>query len=81
MRAWSTRSRGPYNPRLRTPPDIVEKVLHLRRTYHIGLIRIVWNLERYHGITLSKAGVYRIPCNVLNRMRDLGRPASYAIRR
>ena len=31
----------PYNPRLRTPPDIVEKVLHLRRTYHLGPIRIV----------------------------------------
>ena len=30
----------PYNPRLRTPPDIVEKVLHLRRTYHLGPIRI-----------------------------------------
>ena len=26
----------PYNPRLRTPPAIVEKVLHLRRTYHLG---------------------------------------------
>ena len=50
----------PYNPRLRTPPDIVEKVLHLRRTYHLGPIRIVWYLERYHGITISKAGVYRI---------------------
>ena len=50
----------PYNPRLRTPPDIVEKVLHLRRTYHLGPIRIVWYLARYHGITISKAGVYRI---------------------
>ena len=46
----------PSNPRLRTPPDIVEKVLHLRRTYHLGPIRIVWYLERYHGITISKAG-------------------------
>ena len=36
----------PYNPRLRTPPDIGEKVLHLRRTYHLGPIRIVWYLER-----------------------------------
>ena len=50
----------PYNPRLRTPPDIVEKVLHLRRPYHLGPIRIVWYLERYHGITISKAGVHRI---------------------
>ena len=50
----------PYNPRLRTPPDIVEKVLHLRRTYHLGPIRIVWYLERYHGITMCDAPVYRI---------------------
>ena len=27
-------------------PEIVEKVLHLRRTYHLGPIRIVWYLER-----------------------------------
>ena len=26
----------PYNPRLRTPSEIVDKVLHLRRTYHLG---------------------------------------------
>ena len=50
----------PYNPRLRTPPDIVEKVLHLRRTYHLGPIRIVWYLERDHGITMCDATVYRI---------------------
>ena len=49
----------PYNPRLRTPPAIVEKVLHLRRTYHLGPLRIVWYLERYHGITISNAGVSR----------------------
>jgi len=41
-------------------PEVVEKVLHLRRTYHLGPIRIVWYLERYHGITISDASVYRI---------------------
>lgn len=30
------------------------------RTYHLGPIRIVWYLERYHGIKISDAGVYRI---------------------
>ena len=50
----------PVNPKLRTPPEIVEQVLHLRRTYHLGPTRIVWYLERYHGITISHAGVYRI---------------------
>ena len=41
-------------------PEVVEKVLHLRRTYHLGPIRIVWYMERYHGIRISDASVYRI---------------------
>ena len=50
----------PKNPKNRTSPVIVEKVLHLRRTYHLGPIRIVWYLARYHNIKISDAGVYRI---------------------
>ena len=42
-----------------TRPEIVEQVLHLRRTYHLGPARIVWYLARYHGITISGATVYR----------------------
>jgi transposase InsO family protein len=38
----------------------VEKVVHLRQTYHLGPVRIVWYLARYHGIKISDAGVYRI---------------------
>jgi transposase-like protein len=30
----------PENPRLRTPPEIEDKVLYLRRTYHLGPVRI-----------------------------------------
>jgi transposase-like protein len=26
----------PQNPKCRTPPHIEEKILHLRRTYHLG---------------------------------------------
>jgi len=43
-----------------TPDEVVEKVLHLRRKYHLGPIRIVWYLERYHSVSISDAGVYRI---------------------
>jgi transposase InsO family protein len=50
----------PKNPKNRTPPEIAEKVLHLRQTYHLGPIRIVWYLARYHDIKISGAGVYRI---------------------
>jgi transposase-like protein len=54
------RKPAPRNPANRTPPEIVEKVLHLRRTYH---------LARYHDIKISDAGVYRIlKRNGLNRL-------------
>ena len=59
----------PKNPANQTPPEIVEKVLYLRRKYHLGPIRIVWYLARYHGIKISDAGVYRIlKRNGLNRL-------------
>jgi transposase len=54
------RKTAPKNPANRTPPEIIEKVLHLRTTYRLGPIRIVWYLARYHAITISDAGVYRI---------------------
>ena len=50
----------PKNPAKRTPPEIVEKVLYLRSKYHLGPIRIVWYLARYHAIKISSAGVSRI---------------------
>ena len=50
----------PKNHPNQTSPEIVEKVLHLRSEYHLGAIRIVWYLARYHGIAISEAGVTRI---------------------
>ena len=35
---------GPHNHPNKTPDEVVEKILHLRRTYHMGPIRIVWYL-------------------------------------
>ena len=59
----------PKNPTNRTPPAVVEKVLHLRQTYYLGPIRIVWYLARYHDIKISDAGVYRIlKRNSVNRL-------------
>ena len=43
-----------------TPAEVVEKVLYLRQKYHLGPIRIVWYMRRYHDIRISDAGVYRI---------------------
>lgn len=44
----------------RTSAEREEKVLYLRRKYHLGPIRIVWYLERYHDIKLSDGTVSRI---------------------
>ena len=50
----------PKKPANQTPPEIVDKVLYLRRKYQLGPIRIVWYLARCHDIKISDAGVYRI---------------------
>ncbi|MCP4318179.1 MAG: IS481 family transposase [Hyphomicrobiales bacterium] len=53
----------------RTPIEIEEKVLHLRSKYHLGPMRIVWYLERYHGIKISDATVSRmLKRNGVNRL-------------
>jgi len=69
---WQTAYRGhgdnglinrkpiPKKPANKTAPEIEEKVLHLRRTYPLGPVRIVWYLKRYHDIRISDANVYRI---------------------
>lgn len=41
----------------RTSPEREEKVLYLRRKYHLGPIRVVWYLERYHDIKMSDSTV------------------------
>ncbi|MHA3977058.1 IS481 family transposase [Halovulum sp. GXIMD14794] len=59
----------PNNHPNKTPAGVAEKVLHLRRKYHLGPMLIVWYLERYHGTMISDAGVSRILCrNGLNRL-------------
>jgi len=44
----------------RIPAEIVDRVVHLRRKYHLGPIRIVWYMARYHGIKISDSSVSRI---------------------
>jgi transposase InsO family protein len=50
----------PQNPKLRTPVHIEEKILYLRRTYHLGQLRIAWYLQRYHDIKVSSGAVYNV---------------------
>jgi len=56
---WERRPIAKDHPR-RIPEVKVEKVLELRKKYHLGPQRIVWYLDRYHGIQISFSSVYRI---------------------
>ena len=71
-----------HNHPNKTPNEVVEKILHLRRTYYMGPIRIVWYLQRYHDIKTSDATVYRV-CkrHGLNRLPNrVGRRAVHTHR-
>jgi transposase InsO family protein len=57
-------------------PELVEKIIHLRTTYHFGPQRIAWYLARYHGAetscssvsrTLVRNGLGRLPKNAPRR--------------
>lgn len=48
----------PENRALRMPVEIEEKILYIRKTYHLGPDRTTWYLKRYHDITLSGFGIY-----------------------
>ena len=63
-------------------PEVVEKILHLRRVYHLGPQRITWYLERYHGLTTSCSTVYRtLVRNGIQRLpRAVGRRAIHTRR-
>ena len=59
-----------------TPMEVVEKILYLRKKYHLGPIRIMWYMARYHDMRVSDAtisrvlkrhGVSRLPRNVGRR--------------
>jgi hypothetical protein len=43
-----------------TEVDVVVKIDYLRPTHHFGLEKIAMYLKRYHDVTVSKSGVWRI---------------------
>jgi len=69
-------SRPHYCPH-ETRTEIVGKIVYLRRSYHFGPRKIAMYLARYHDITISPSGVWRI----LKRL-DMNRlPASQRYKR
>ena len=52
-------SRPRHSPR-ETDADVVGKILYLRQSYHFGPLKIAMYLHRYHDISISDSGVWRI---------------------
>lgn len=62
------RSSAPMHCPNATSPEVIARIVHLRRQYHFGPLKISMYLQRYHDVEISHSGVWRI----LKR-RDLNR--------
>jgi transposase InsO family protein len=49
-----------YSHPKKTSPEVVEEILELRKEYQIGALRIMYYLDRYHGIKISESTVSRV---------------------
>jgi len=70
------RSRRPHYSPNATSAEVVGKIIYLRQNYHFGPGKIAMYLQRYHDITISKSGVWRI----LERLELNRLPASQSTR-
>jgi transposase InsO family protein len=71
------RSKRPRTSPNATRAEVIEKIIHLRQHYHFGPRKIVMYPRRYHDVTISVSGVWRIPHRL-----DMGRlPASQRYQR
>jgi len=54
------RSSAPHHSPTATSAEVIEKILWLRQQYHFGPHKITMYLKRYHDLTISPSGVWRI---------------------
>ncbi len=54
------RSSAPHHMPTATSAEVVEKILWLRQQYHFGPHKISMYLQRYHDVTISPSGIWRI---------------------
>jgi len=54
------RSSRPHTSPKVTSAEVIEKILWLRKHYHFGPAKIAMYLARYHDVTISISGVWRI---------------------
>lgn len=66
------RSNRPKTCPHQTDAEVVSKIVYLRQHYHFGPAKISMYLARYHEVTISKSGVWRI----LKRLQMNHLPAS-----
>lgn len=71
------RSSAPLHCPTITHPEVVEKIIHLRRNYHFGPLRIEMYLRRYHDVEIAASTIYRI----LKRLGMNRLPASQRYKR
>jgi transposase InsO family protein len=58
-----------YRHPCRTSPEVVEKILAIRTEDQMGALRIMYYLDRYHGIKISESTVSRVlKAHGLNRL-------------
>jgi transposase InsO family protein len=50
----------PIHQPSRTSPEVVQKILEMRAEHQMGALRIMYYLERYHGIKVSESTVSRV---------------------
>ena len=43
-----------------TKAEVVGKIIHLRQNYHFGPAKIAMYLHRYHDVSVSPSGIWRI---------------------
>ena len=75
------RSSRPHRSPNVTGAEVVEKIIWLRKHYHFGPAKIAMYLVRYHDVTISTSGVWRILKRLgLNRLPVSQRYQRHSIR-
>jgi transposase InsO family protein len=54
------RPRKPHRSPGATPPEVISKILYLRKNYHFGPGRIADYLQRFHRLSIATSSVHRI---------------------
>jgi len=72
------RSSRPHRSPNATDAEVVGKIMYLRQHYHFGPHKIAMYLKRYHDVSISPSGVWRILARLdLNRLPSSQRHKSH----